>query len=103
MKKIPINTKEKSDKLLLSVEIVLGIFSTILLVGSILIAVLCFMSIVPGILIISTGVICFVVGMFTCLKIEQLQDTMNVLAVNTDIFLNLKKYVSLCTLEEPER
>ena len=72
MKRIPINTKEKSDKLLLSVEIVLGIFSTILLVGSILVAALCFMSIVPAILIISAGVICFVVGMFMCLKIEQL-------------------------------
>ena len=72
MKRIPINTKEKSDKLLLTTEVVLGIFSTILLIGTILVAALCFMSIIPAILIIAAGIICFAIGMFVCLKIEQL-------------------------------
>jgi hypothetical protein len=34
VKRIPLNTKEKSDKLLLASEVVICIFSTILLIGA---------------------------------------------------------------------
>lgn len=57
---------------MLTTEVVVGIFSTILLIGTILVAALCFMSIISAILIIAAGVICFAIGMFMCLKIEQL-------------------------------
>lgn len=72
MKKIPINTKEKSDRLLLNIEIILGIFSTLLLFIPILIAAICSMQVIVKILIIAAGAICFIIGMFACLKIEQL-------------------------------
>ncbi len=63
--------KEEADKKMLSMEILVGVFSTIILLSFILMASLAAMQIWLRICLIVGGFILFVIGIFFALKIEQ--------------------------------
>ena len=63
--------KEEADKMLLAAEIVIGVFSVIILLGAVLVAALFEMPVWLRVIIIAAGFALFAVGMFFGLKIEQ--------------------------------
>lgn len=67
-----LTAKEKSDKLLLTIEPVLFVFSLALLVISIAAAIFLNMSPFLTTLTVVTGVLCFLAGILLCLRTEQI-------------------------------
>ena len=63
--------KEESDKKLLKLEVLIGLFSTIILFGFVLAAALIKMPVWLRICLIAAGFIIFFIGIFYAMKIEQ--------------------------------
>ena len=63
--------KEEKDRQLLSLEVFIGIISSVILVGSVLLVGLLELSKIPAAIIIITSSIIFAVGMGLALRIEQ--------------------------------
>ena len=63
--------KEEADKMLLALEIVIGVFSLIILFGAVLAAALFEMRIWLRVIITAAGFALFIIGMIFALKIEQ--------------------------------
>ena len=67
-----IGSKQRTDKLLLSAELLIGTFSFMLFFIAIFVAIFIDMHPVCIGLVIFSGVACFLSGVYMCLKIEQL-------------------------------
>ena len=63
--------KEESDKKMLSMEILIGIFSTVIFLGSVFVAALVALPVWARICLIIAGLIPFIIGISYCIKIEQ--------------------------------
>ena len=63
--------KEESDRKMLSLEILIGIFSSVILLGAVFVAALVELPVLARICLIVAGLIPFVIGVGYCIKIEQ--------------------------------
>ena len=70
--KTQINSKQRSDKLLLTIEPILGTFSVLLFFIALFAVIFMAMNPVVEVAVIIAGVACLLSGTYFCLKIEQL-------------------------------
>jgi len=66
-----VKQKELADKRLLSLEIVIGVFSTVILLASVLTVEFVQMPVWAAVLVVTAGAVLFVIGMAWALKVEQ--------------------------------
>lgn len=91
-----VKQKEKTDRKMLRLEIMIGYISSITFMILIFVASYVEMQNWIRILLIAFGIITFAIGMYNCTKIEQTA-IMNVANAITNIFQHIQMFFGLCT------